>query len=50
MYDRDVDEMTNNMEALIQPFFLVGIGFMVGVVALAVYMPYFSLGDVVSPY
>lgn len=50
MYDRDVDEMTNNMESLIQPFFLIFIGVMVGVVALAVYMPYFSMGDAVSPY
>lgn len=50
MYDRDVEEMTNNMESLIQPFFLVFIGVMVGIVALAVYLPYFSLGDAVSPY
>jgi type IV pilus assembly protein PilC len=50
MYDRDVEEMTNNMESLIQPFFLVFIGVLVGIVALAVYMPYFSLGDAVSPY
>lgn len=49
-YDRDVEEMTNNMESLIQPFFLIFIGVMVGIVALAVYMPYFSLGDAVSPY
>ncbi|MCU6480150.1 type II secretion system F family protein [Arthrobacter sp. A2-55] len=50
LYDRDVDTTTNNMEALIQPFFLIGIAGMVLIIALAIYLPYFSLGDVVSPY
>lgn len=50
LYDRDVDHATNNMEAMVQPVFLVGIAVMVLIIALAIYLPYFSLGDVVSPY
>lgn len=50
LYERDVDETTNNMEALIQPVFLIGIAAMVLIIALAVYLPYFSMGDIVSPY
>ncbi len=50
LYERDVDSITNRMEALIQPIFLVVIGAMVAIIALAVYLPYFNLGDAVSPY
>jgi type IV pilus assembly protein PilC len=50
LYERDVDHTTNNMEAYVQPIFLIGIAGMVLIIALAIYLPYFSLGDVVSPY
>jgi type IV pilus assembly protein PilC len=50
LYKRDVDDITNRMEALIQPFFLLIIAAMVLVIALAVYLPYFSIGDIISPY
>lgn len=50
LYKRDVDDITNRMEALIQPFFLVLIAAMVLVIALAIYLPYFSIGDIISPY
>ena len=50
LYHRDIEVTTSKMEALIQPFFMVGIAFMVLIVALAIYLPYFSLGDIVSPY
>lgn len=50
LYERDVDHTTSNMEAYVQPVFLIGIAGMVLVIALAIYLPYFSLGDVVSPY
>lgn len=50
LYARDIDTTTSKMEALIQPFFMVGIAGMVLIVALAIYLPYFSLGDIVSPY
>lgn len=45
-----MDDITNRMEALIQPFFRVIIAAMVLIIALAIYLPYFSLGDIVSPY
>jgi type IV pilus assembly protein PilC len=50
LYERDVDHTTNNMEAYVQPIFLIGIAGMVLIIALAIYLPYFSLGDVMSPY
>lgn len=50
LYKRDVDDITNRMEALIQPFFLVLIAVMVLIIALAIYLPYFSIGDIISPY
>lgn len=50
LYKRDVDDITNRMEALIQPFFLVLIAVMVLIIALAIYLPYFSIGDIMSPY
>ncbi|MBG0738861.1 type II secretion system F family protein [Paeniglutamicibacter antarcticus] len=50
LYERDVDHTTNNMEAYVQPVFLIGIAGMVLIIALAIYLPYFSLGDVISPY
>lgn len=50
LYERDVDHTTANMEAYVQPIFLIGIAGMVLIIALAIYLPYFSLGDVVSPY
>lgn len=50
LYERDVDHTTSNMEAYVQPIFLIGIAGMVLIIALAIYLPYFSLGDVISPY
>ncbi|QOT19466.1 type II secretion system F family protein [Paenarthrobacter sp. YJN-5] len=50
LYERDVDHTTNNMEAYVQPIFLIGIAGMVLIIALAIYLPYFSLGDVIAPY
>lgn len=42
--------MTSNVEAYVQPIFLNGIAVMVLIIALAIQLPYLSLGDVVSPY
>lgn len=50
LYERDIDTMTSRMEAIIQPVFLVAIAGMVLIIALAIYLPYFSLGDIISPY
>ena len=48
MYDRDVDVMTDNMSALIEPLFMMLIAGMVGVTAVAIYLPYFSIGDIMN--
>jgi type IV pilus assembly protein PilC len=49
LYNRDVDTLTNNMAALIEPIFTMVLAVMVGTVALAIYMPYFSIGDLMGP-
>jgi type IV pilus assembly protein PilC len=48
IYDRDVDQITDNMSALIEPIFLVGLGVMVGTLVIAIYLPYLSIGDVIE--
>lgn len=48
IYDRDVDQITDNMSALIEPLFLVIMGLMVGVLVIAIYLPYLSIGDVID--
>lgn len=48
IYDRDVDQITDNMSALIEPLFMMLIAGMVGTTAIAIYLPYFSIGDVMG--
>lgn len=48
MYERDVDVITDNMSALIEPLFMMMIAGMVGTTAVAIYLPYFSIGDVMG--
>ncbi|MFS0884993.1 type II secretion system F family protein [Aeromicrobium sp. 179-A 4D2 NHS] len=48
MYDRDIDQITDNMSALIEPLFMMLIAGMVGTTAIAIYLPYFSIGDVMA--
>ncbi|MEH0110708.1 type II secretion system F family protein [Tersicoccus sp. MR15.9] len=50
LYDRDADAMITNIEALLNPIFMIVIGVMVLIVGLAVYLPTFQLGDLISPY
>ncbi|GAB2732658.1 type II secretion system F family protein [Nocardioides pakistanensis] len=47
IYDRDVDQITDNMSALIEPLFLVGLGVMVGTLVIAIYLPYLSIGNII---
>jgi type IV pilus assembly protein PilC len=49
LYNRDVDTLTNNMASLIEPIFTMVLAIMVGTVAMAIYMPYFSIGDIMGP-
>lgn len=48
-YDEEVDEMLKNLTTLIEPMLLFGIFGMVGLLALAVYMPIWNLSSVVNP-
>ena len=48
IYDRDIDAITDNMSALIEPLFMMVLAGMVGITAVAIYLPYISLGDVLE--
>ena len=48
IYARDVDQITDNLAALIEPLFLVMLGGMVGVLVIAIYLPYLNIGEVIS--
>lgn len=48
-YSREVDAITNNMAALIEPVFTLILAIMVGTIAMAIYLPYFSIGDLMGP-
>lgn len=47
IYDSDVDVITDNMSALIEPLFLVVLGTMISVIVIAIYLPYLSIGNMV---
>ncbi len=47
-YDEEVDEMLKNLTTLLEPLLLFGIFGMVGLLALAVYMPVWNLSSVVN--
>lgn len=48
-YDEEVDDMLKNLTTLLEPLLLFGIFAMVGLLALAVYMPVWKLSSVVNP-
>lgn len=48
IYDRDIDAITDNMSALIEPMFMMLLAGMVGTTAIAVYLPYISIGDIMG--
>lgn len=47
-YERDVDQMADNLTKMMEPIILVFMGGMIGFIAIAVYLPMFSLGDVIQ--
>ncbi len=47
-YDAEVDEITNNLTKLMEPIILLVVGGMVGFLAVAVYLPIYSIGNVIS--
>lgn len=48
IYDRDVDQITDNLAALIEPIFIAMLGVMIGVLVIAIYLPYLSIGKALS--
>jgi type IV pilus assembly protein PilC len=48
IYEREVDDLVDNLTALLEPMIMVVIGVLVGGLIIAMYMPIFSLGKVVG--
>lgn len=48
IYEREVDDLVDNLTALLEPMIMVVIGVLVGGLIVAMYLPIFSLGKVVS--
>jgi type IV pilus assembly protein PilC len=47
-YDEDVDNLTTNLTALLEPMLMVFLGVVLGGLVVAMYLPIFKLGDVVG--
>lgn len=47
-YAKEVDQMASNLTKLMEPLILIVMGVIIGILAIAVYLPIFSLGTVVS--
>lgn len=47
-YAREVDQMASNLSKLMEPVILIVMGLVVGVLALAVYLPIFNLGSTLT--
>ncbi|RUO49189.1 type II secretion system F family protein [Pseudidiomarina donghaiensis] len=48
IYEREVDDLVDNLTALLEPMIMVVIGVLVGGLIVAMYLPIFSLGQVVG--
>ncbi|MFW5702456.1 MAG: type II secretion system F family protein [Candidatus Dojkabacteria bacterium] len=47
-YEAEVNEMTDNLTKLMEPLILLVVGGMVGFLAVAVYLPIYSIGNVIT--
>jgi len=47
-YDDEVDQAVDNLTAMIEPFMMVFLGGMIGGLVVAMYLPIFQMGNVVS--
>ncbi len=47
-YDEEVDQAVENLTAMIEPFMMVFLGGMIGGLVVAMYLPIFKMGEVVS--
>lgn len=43
-YEEEVEQITNNLSSLIEPILLIFLGFVVGVLAIAIFIPLFKIG------
>ena len=48
VYEREVDDLVDNLTALLEPMIMVVIGILVGGLIVAMYLPIFNLGAVVG--
>ncbi|MBY6063865.1 type II secretion system F family protein [Pseudidiomarina sediminum] len=48
VYEREVDDLVDNLTALLEPMIMVVIGILVGGLIVAMYLPIFNLGSVVG--
>ncbi|MFC0445837.1 type II secretion system F family protein [Pseudidiomarina halophila] len=48
VYEREVDDLVDNLTALLEPMIMVVIGILVGGLIIAMYLPIFNLGAVVG--
>lgn len=47
-YEAEVDEMTSNLTRLLEPIILLGVGGVVGFLAVAIYLPLYSIGQYIK--
>ena len=47
-YDEEVDQSVDNLTAMIEPFMMVFLGGMIGGLVVAMYLPIFQMGSIVS--
>lgn len=47
-YSKEVDQIANNLTKLMEPIILIIMGIMVGILAVAVYLPIFNLGSAIT--
>jgi len=47
-YEAEVDETTSNLTKLMEPFILLTVGVLVGFMAIAIYLPLYSIGQYIQ--
>jgi type IV pilus assembly protein PilC len=47
-YDEEVDNLVDNMSALMEPFIMVVLGTLIGGLIVAMYLPIFAMGEAVG--
>jgi len=47
-YEAEVDEITSNLTKLMEPFILLTVGVLVGFMAVAIYLPLYSIGQYIK--